>query len=162
MTEISFYHLQRKSLDEALPELLEKVVQRGLRALVLAGSKERVDALDIRLWTYGKDSFLPHGSRDLGHPAEQPIYLTENQENPNGASVLVLVDGLALGDGAAPGDGDGAAFLAGFERCLDLFDGNDEEAVTAARRRWQAARAAGHKLTYWQQGERGWEKKAEA
>jgi len=36
----------------------------------------------------------------------------------------------------------------------------DESAVAAARRRWSAAKAAGHQLVYWQQTERGWEKKA--
>ncbi len=32
--------------------------------------------------------------------------------------------------------------------------------VQAARARWTAAKSAGHTLTYWQQGARGWEKKA--
>ncbi len=150
MTDVAFYHLQRKRLEEALPELLDKVLQNGLRAVVLGGSAERVEALDTLLWTYAKESFLPHGSRALGSAAEQPVYLTDTEENPNGATVLVLVDG------------GGGEFLTGFDRCLDLFDGNDEAAVAAARQRWQAARAANHTLTYWQQGERGWEKKAEA
>jgi DNA polymerase-3 subunit chi len=43
---------------------------------------------------------------------------------------------------------------------FDLFDGGDPAAVAAARQRWTAARAGGHTLTYWQQGPRGWEKKA--
>ncbi|MCW5730498.1 MAG: DNA polymerase III subunit chi [Alphaproteobacteria bacterium] len=152
MTDIAFYHLQRQRLEEALPLLLEKAYEAGLRVVVLAGSPERVEALDQHLWTYRRESFLPHGTKRTGNAAEQPIFLTPEEANPNGASLLCLVDGEASPD-----------FIAGFTRCLDLFDGNDEAALVAARARWSAAKAAGHRLTYWQQGEQGgWQKKAEA
>jgi DNA polymerase III subunit chi len=36
-----------------------------------------------------------------------------------------------------------------------MFDGNDEAAVTAARERWKAYKAAGHKLVYFQQSPAG-------
>ena len=52
MTEVSFYHLQRMPLDQALPKLLERVLERGMTAVVLAGSTERVDHLNDVLWTY--------------------------------------------------------------------------------------------------------------
>ncbi len=143
MTEIGFYHLQREALETALPKLLEKVLARGLRAVVLAGSAERMSALDDRLWTYSREGFLPHGKAGDGFAADQPIYLTTEPENPNGATVLVLVDGVD------------AEFKDSFARCVDMFDGRDEAAVQAARQRWQAAKAAGHDITYWQQGERG-------
>jgi DNA polymerase III subunit chi len=150
MAEVGFYHLQRQGLDEALPRLLERIVERGQRAVVLASSKERVEALDRLLWTYGRDSFLPHGTREDGFAEEQPIYLTASLERPNGAAILVLVDGADVDD------------VAPFERCLDLFDGNDQGAVTAARARWRRRRAEGHHLVYWQQRERGgWTKAQE-
>lgn len=149
MSEIGFYHLQRQSLEEVLPKLLEKVLERGQRALVLAASAERVSALDAHLWTYEERGWLPHGTQREGSPAEQPIFLTTREENPNAADVLVVVDG------AQP------AFVDRFPRVADLFDGRDAAAVEAARERWSQYRAAGHALTYWQQGERGgWEKKA--
>lgn len=149
MTDISFYHLQRQPLTEALPKLLERVLASGLRAVILCGSTERVEALDAALWTYDADSFLPHGTPVTGHAERQPLYLTDKQENPNHASVLVIVDG---------GQPD---FVGLFDRCLDMFDGNDPEAVEDARERWRAHKSAGHTLTYWQQTERGgWEKKA--
>jgi DNA polymerase-3 subunit chi len=151
MTEIAFYHLQQKRLEEALPQLLEKAVERGLRAVVLAESEERVAALNSLLWTYKREGFLPHGAKADGRSDVQSIYLTEAEENPNGAALLVAVDGARL------------EYVEQFQRCLDLFDGNDELAVAAARERWKAAKAHGHKLTYWQQTERGgWENKAEA
>jgi len=151
MTEIGFYHLQQWPLDRALPKLLEKVLERGMRAVVIAGSEERVEALNTALWIYEPDSFLPHGSARDGNAEAQPIWLTAEDENPNGATVLVLTDGAD------------SAQLDRFERCVLMFDGNDEEALAAARRRWQAYKSAGYKLTYHQQTERGvWEKKAEA
>ena len=148
MTAISFYHLQRTSLDRALPKLLEKVLESGHRAVVVAGSEEQVEALGTALWTYEQRSFLPHGSAADGHADRQPVYLTVDDENPNGSDVLVLVDGAA------------SANLDGFDRVLDMFDGHDAAAVEAARARWRDLKEAGHELTYWQQTERGgWERK---
>ncbi|MCW2243021.1 DNA polymerase III subunit chi [Azospirillum canadense] len=149
MTEIRFYHLQRRTLEQALPKILEKVIERSWRAVVLAGSPERVDALNQHLWTYDPASFLPHGSARDGFAERQPVWLTAEDENPNGATVLVLVDGVT------------SERLGSYDLVCDLFDGNDEEAVLAARDRWKACKAAGHGLTYWQQNDRGgWEKRA--
>lgn len=148
MTEVSFYHLQRTGLERALPKLLERVLEKGLRALVVAGSDERVEALNGAMWTYDPGSFLAHGSAADGDPAEQPIFLTTDPAaNPNGSQVLVLVDGSSYN------------IFNGFSRVLDIFDGNDGAALEAARGRWKALKDAGHDLTYWQQGDAGWEKK---
>jgi DNA polymerase-3 subunit chi len=146
--EIGFYHLLSTPLERALPRLLERAVGQGLRAVIQAGSPERVEHLNSLVWTYDETGFLPHGSARDGSAAQQPIWLTDRAENPNGATILFLIDGVAADD------------LAGFARCIDMFDGNDPDAVVAARGRWRAATAAGHTLTYWQQTEKGWEKKA--
>jgi DNA polymerase-3 subunit chi len=149
VTEISFYHLERTALEAALPRILEKATAAGLRSVVVAGSDERLAALNLALWTYDANSFLAHGGAEDGPAAEQPIYLTTEDENPNGAQVLALVDGVEV------------ASLEAFERVLDLFDGDDADAVQAARRRWKTLKEAGHDLTYWQQTEQGgWAKKA--
>jgi DNA polymerase III subunit chi len=148
VAEISFYHLLSTPLERALPRLLERARAQDYRIVVRAASSERIEHLNALLWTYDEASFLAHGSARDGNPASQPIWLTDGEENPNGATMLVLVDGVAAAD------------LATFARCLDLFDGNDEAAVEAARDRWRRAKAAGHTLTYWQQTAAGWEKKA--
>ena len=151
MTRIGFYHLLRLPLDQALPKLLEKAVKAGLRVVVRAGSRERVEHLNALLWTYAEESWLPHGAARDGDAALQPIWLTEAEENPNNATVLVLCDGVC------------PASLAGWDRCLDLFDGNDETAVAAARERWKAWKAEGHDLVYYQQGDGGgWVEKSRA
>jgi DNA polymerase III subunit chi len=143
VTEIRFYHLQRTPLELALPQLLEKVIQREWRAVVIAGSTERVAALNAQLWSYGHDSFLPHGSAEDGHGALQPIWLTCEDENPNQASFLFLVDGA------------GTASVENYQLCCDLFDGNDPEAVSSARVRWRQFKDQNHELTYWQQNDQG-------
>ncbi len=148
MSEVWFYHLQRQRLEAALPALLEKVLAAGKRAVVMLGSKERVEAVDNLLWTYEERSFLPHGSARDGSAAEQPVWLTESDENPNGAEILVLADGARSAD------------VARFARCLELFDGNDAAAVAASRLRWQSYKEAGHEVVYWQQDARGkWERR---
>lgn len=148
MAEIGFYHLLAMPLERALPKLLERARADGHRILVRAASPERVAHLDSVLWTYEEGSFLPHGSAHDGNGAAQPIWLTDGEDNPNDASMVVLVDGVETAD------------LGGFVRCADLFDGNDPEAVEAARGRWRRARDAGHTMTYWQQTRAGWERKA--
>jgi DNA polymerase-3 subunit chi len=144
-TEIGFYHLTRTALEPALGRLLERVLESGLRAVVRASSAERVEALNRALWLFGRDSFLPHGSRADGEPQSQPVFLTDQDDVPNGATVLVLVDGAE-------------ADPAPFNRCLYLFDGNDAEAVEHARALWRRWRGLGAAVTYWQQSERGWQK----
>ncbi|MFI4988099.1 MAG: DNA polymerase III subunit chi [Alphaproteobacteria bacterium] len=151
VSAVWFYHLQRQRLEAALPALLERVLATGKRAVVMLGSKERVEAIDNLLWTYEERSFLPHGSAADGFAAAQPVWLTEADENPNGAEILVLADGAR------------SQHVAEFARCLELFDGNDDAAVAAARLRWQGYQEAGHEVVYWQQDARGkWERKGVA
>ncbi len=148
MTEINFYHLTRKALEQALPELLEKTLARHWKAVVMASSPERVEALTQHLWTYRADSFLPHGSAKDGNAAMQPIWLTHLDECPNEAEVLFLVDGARSEN------------LGAYQRVCEVFSGQDEDAVAASRLRWKEYTEAGHALSYWQQSESGWEKKA--
>jgi DNA polymerase-3 subunit chi len=152
MTEILFYHLKGQTLEQVLPALLQKSLERGWRVVVEASSDERVEALDAHLWTWRDDAFLPHGTwRDL-EAAEQPIVLTADGENPNGATVRFLVDGANLGANAAS-----------YERIVLLFNGDDPEALEMARARWSEASAVGAEVTYWKTNEDGrWERQAEA
>ena len=147
MTEVLFYHLERASLEDVLPGLLEKTLERGWRAVVRAGSPERIERLDGRLWTYRDDSFLPHAAGGDGEG--QPIWLTDTDETPNDPQILFLVDGAGA-DPAALGD---------LERCVMIFDGRDDETVGDARKFWTAAKEAGCDATYWKQSPQGrWEK----
>lgn len=150
MTEVLFYHLQRQPLEAVLPTLLEKSLERGWRVVVQASTGERVAALDDHLWTYSDESFLPHGTDREADAGAQPIVLTAEPGNPNGASVRFVVDGAPIPNDAGV-----------YERIVLMFDGNDPDALDAARAQWRAVKASGHAATYWQQDERGrWAKKA--
>ncbi len=147
--EVWFYHLERTGLDQALPELLQKTLQRGWRAVVMSPERERIEHLDAWLWSFRDDSFLAHGVPEDGQSDRQPVLLTTTGENANNAQAVFLIDD------ADPGPLDGC------ERCLVLFDGREEAAVTAARRRWSNLKAAGHPVSYWKQdGEGRWAKQA--
>jgi DNA polymerase-3 subunit chi len=146
--EVWFYHLERTALEQVLPELLEKTLGRGWRAKVRSMDPSKLEALDALLWTYRDESFLPHGLASEPHAERQPVLLSDRDETPNGAEALFVVDG-------DPGD------LAGHTRCVLIFDGRQEVALTEARRLWTRYRKAGHPVTYWRQSEtRGWEKQA--
>lgn len=145
MAELWFYHLERTELERALPPLLEKCLQRGWRALVRGGSPERLAHLDEAIWTFRDDSFVPHARE--GDPKRQPVWLTVEGGNPNGAQALFLIDG------AEPGD------ISGFERACLVFDGRDEAALQMARLRWKEAKETGVVAYYWKESGAGrWEK----
>lgn len=147
--EIWFYHLERSTLDQVLPTLLEKTLERGWRALVKASVEHRLDEIDEKLWTYRDDGFLAHGRADQPHAERQPVLLSESGENLNGAQALFIVDDAELG------------VTEGFERCFIIFDGRDEPALHHARARWKALKGQGADLAYWRQNDEGrWEKAA--
>lgn len=150
MGDVLFYHLTESRLEEALPDLLERSLGRGWRALVQCVTEERRDALDAHLWTFRDDSFLPHGRDGEPNAADQPVLLTlSSGAGLNAPQVRFMVEG-AIAD-----------TLEGLERGIYLFDGHDADQVDDARGRWAIEKAAGHSLTYWQQNEdRRWIKKA--
>jgi DNA polymerase-3 subunit chi len=135
-----FYHLERASLADTLPPLLEKARAKGWRAFVRVGSPARMQELDDALWTYRDEAFLPHGRVDEPAPERQPILLSQDDQVANAAELIVLVDGVA-----APAD------MASASRCVTLFDAADEEAVHAARQTWKKLKAAGAAMSYWRQ-----------
>jgi DNA polymerase-3 subunit chi len=153
VSEVLFFHLESRSLEDTLPVLLERTRERDKkRAVVRIGNAERMEALDAHLWTYSEQTFLAHGTAAEGHAARQPIYLTTENENPNNAQVLFMVDGAVPEDWGAP-------MLGEYQRIVLMFDGKDEAALTAARAQWRTCKAAGHDATYWKQSPEGkWEK----
>jgi DNA polymerase III subunit chi len=150
MTDVLFYHLQQQPLEKVLPTLLAKSLERGWRAVVQAGTQDRVASLDELLWTYDEDSFLPHGTSAEEDAADNPVFLTTENDNLNEAAIRFLVDGVAFPDDATA-----------YQRIVVMFDGNDDASLATARDQWKQVKAAGHEAQYWQQDEGGrWLKKA--
>lgn len=144
--QVGFYHLTRTSLEEALPALLERTLESGERAVIRCGTAEQVTGLDDALWATRAGVWLPHGSRAMGQAARQPVWLTDQDERPNGGAFLFRINGAWDGE------------LTGFRRIFDLFDGHDDVAVQQARLRWKAMKQAGYSMAYWKQEARGWTK----
>ncbi len=151
MSEVLFYHLERARMEDVLPQLLAKSIERGWRAVVQTVSDERVAEISHRLWLWEGDAFLAHGSQADGFADMQPVWLTSADDNPNGSNVRILVDGADFEDTSS------------LDRLVIMFDGNDEQATALARQKWKSVTGAGLTATYWQQDERGaWVKKTQA
>jgi len=156
MTEIRFYHLQKQSLDQALPIITQKAYATGKHVLIQFGDKANKEHMNKLLWRYSDTQFLPHGIDGDPNPEKTPIWLVEHKEgaeiaNTNDAKILIIADG------AAPSNDD----ISGFDLCCDMIDGRSDEQTAAARLRWKAYKESGFDVTYWMQSESGgWEKKA--
>lgn len=153
MAEILFYHLTESVLEEALPGLVERSLERGWRVVIQMRNEELRDELDRLLWTWSAPSFIAHGT-DLQPNAEhQPVLLTITDNNPNQASIRFYIEGAAI-ISSEPAH-------TAYERIVVMFDGHNSEQLSIARAQWKELKAAGHQLTYWQQNsDRRWERKA--
>lgn len=149
MTEIRFYHLKTQGLEQALPGLLAKALGTGQRIIVKTADDDAAEKLNDILWTHNPNSFLPHGTKKDGFAADQPIWITADDDNPNGAAILILTQGAACED------------MTAFTLCCEIFDGQDPDAAQNARARWKLYKEKGLTLTYWQQSAGGWEKKSD-
>ena len=151
MSEVLFYHLESRSLEDVLPGLVERSLERDWRVVIRADSADRAQAIDSLLWTCNEESFLPHAQLGDGNAASQPVLITVEGGNPNAAAVLFLVGG------AMPGNWNDSSFA----RVVVLFDSRDAGAVSAARSAWKTVTQLGHDATYWRQSAQGkWEKQA--
>lgn len=149
MTEIRFYHLTRKTLDQALPEILTKALSGGHKIVVKGQDERQIQRMNEHLWTFDPNSFIPHGGEKEGFAADQPVFLTTGDENPNSANVLILTDGAT------------SSQLEDFKLCCEMLDGHNQDAVKAARARWKEYKEKGYEISYWQQDENGkWQNKA--
>lgn len=147
MTEIRFYHLLTQPLDKALAQILTKALAGGHR-MVVRTSSDRIEPLAESLWTVQPHGFLPHGTKKDGHAVDQPIWITDKEENPNGADVLILTAGESSDN------------LGDYKLCCEVFDGFDENAVQRARERWKSYSQENFTVTYWKQNESGgWDQK---
>lgn len=149
MANVNFYHLTVSPMGKALPKLLEKVIGNNMRALVVASNDEEVEKLNKELWTYTTKFFLPHGSIKDGYTEQQPIFISASNDNINNSNVLVIVGNAVFEN------------VEKFEKSLYMFDGDSEEQLSTARKRWKELKSQGHELIYWQQNKKGgWEKGA--
>ncbi len=151
MAEVFFYHLSASPLDGMLPQVLERTLQNNWRAVVRCCDADQLNWLDARLWGGDSPQFLPHGVEGGAHDADQPVLLTTGPGNANGAQTLMLV----MGAKTTPEE------VAKFKRVSLIFNGNDTDALDAARNDWKTLTGAGVAAKYWSQASGRWEMKAE-
>lgn len=146
--EVSFYHLQKTSVEKALPKLLEKALESGLRAVVLADTAQ-IQNLNESMWTFRPDGFVPHATSAEGRAKDNPVWLTDTIENPNQATMLVTTHNRIpeLSDD--------------FSKYIYFFNGLDEAELKQARQLWKDFKNhSGASLRYFQQTDKGaWEEK---
>lgn len=146
MAEVFFYHLTNTPLERTVPDLVEKTLAKGWKAVLRVGSEATLAGLDRLLWTFRQDAFVPHGTPETPFPERQPVYLTWGAEVPNAADILMLIDGARAE----------ADEMAGFTRTCLLFDGGDAEALARARNDWRMVTEAGLSAVYWAQDAGRW------
>ncbi len=148
MPQISFYHLSKTNLEEALPKLLEKILSVEGRAVVLCDDA-KIKPIDDVLWLVGGTRFIPHGTANDNDPELQPVYITDKEENPNNANFLVAISSMNNN------------FHKKFERTLLVFSGSSETELANARSLWKELKTEpANELKYFLQNEKGaWEEK---
>lgn len=145
-----FYHLTRRPMEETLAMLLGKAMGAGWRVAVRGSDAARLAWLDERLWLGAEDGFLPHGLEGGPHDADQPVLLTTGAAS-NGAACIMSVDGAPVS----------AEEVGALERVCVLFDGNDPDALNAARGQWKTLKDAGASAQYWSEESGKWEMKSQ-
>lgn len=148
---VRFYRIGPEGAASAAAPLLEKALAAGLPVAVRCGPGLGVAEMDALLWTYDDAAFLPHGREDEPRAARQPVLLVSGPgPAANGARALMLVGGAAVG----------AEEFAAWERVWLIFDGEDAEAVEAARADWRRVRDSGVEAEFWARQGGRWEKVA--
>jgi DNA polymerase-3 subunit chi len=142
--ETNFYHVAEGNLISSIVRLLEKIYASGQRCVFFSPLEERLKIVDKTLWTFSTNAFIPHGDRSLGFCEKQPIYFTNQFENPNGAKTLLLVDTLDYQN------------YAGFEKVFFVFESKRE--AEDAELLFNDLKKEKENVNYWKQSSKGWEK----
>ena len=149
MTDVWFYHLEKQPLEHVLPRIVAKAIERGLPMVIETTSQDHITKISDMLWAAEDVAFLPHGFEGDGQDEMQPVWLTSGSENPNDSKMRIYTHG------AIPSD------ISMLSRAMLMFDGNDQQALDAARAEWKRHKADGHSVSYWRQDESGkWQDQA--
>ena len=138
---LDFYHLTASPIERVLPRICEKLLADGERLLIVAESA-LLDQLDTHLWSYARDSFLPHGRHDGLAPEQQPILLSPEPQPLNAARNIALADGRWRDEALT------------FERAFYFFDSAH---IEEARQSWRALKDKPEaEYRYWKQVDGKW------
>lgn len=132
MTVVKFAKLERQEKIHLLCQLAEEQFNMGKKVLVLAQDENQAISLDRFMWTWEKGAFLPHafnnGSVDC---LEEPIAITVREDNPNGASILIMGQPCSLD------------YVGKFELVIDFAEVYDKQLAELSRQRFRQYRENG-------------------
>ena len=155
MTEINFYVSKEQGLEHRIAiayRLINRALQHNLKIYIHTDSEHTSTKLDDYLWSQESSSFIPHGilntdlieegskavPDDIQHDLESnKINISHNFEPLNHCDYLINLSNQR------------PAFFSRFSKVAEILD-NNEEIITAGRKRYSFYRDRGYTLGYHQ------------
>ena len=132
MTAVKFAKLERQEKVRLLCRLAEEQFNAGKRVLIRVQDDNQAVSLDRFMWTWDKGAFLPHafhnGSVDC---IEEPIVITVREDNPSGASILIMGQPCSID------------FISQFDLVIDFAEVYDPQLAECSRDRFRSYRDHG-------------------
>ncbi len=125
MTPIIFYLISSDSDDFLYSFIMSKMLKENIRTIIYCNEQSEADRIDDKFWKLGHTSFLPHGSYRDARPEDQPVYITNKEENPNGATSLVFY--------GVPSN----TFISSFEKTITIYNMQDLNLMKLAQERYR-------------------------
>ena len=139
--EINFYQSD-ETLHKIIATICLKLINDDKKIVIYNQSQEIINYLDDSLWQFPKLKFIPHATYQDNNKEKQPIYITNNQENPNQASHLILINQIA-----------DLNFIQNFQKTFYFFNSND---INLAKENWQNWQNNNLKLNYFKKQQDKW------
>lgn len=114
--EVNFYQYD-DLLIRSLGPIVLKIQEEKNKVLIICQDEAQAKELDLSLWTYGRNKFIPHAtSLDKNFEAKrQPVLISNIAQNLNEATYLIFLGQI---------DKD---FIEGFNRAFYFYSDSDEE-----------------------------------
>ena len=151
MTEINFYVSKDQGLEHRLAivyRLMNLALQRNLKIHIHTDSEATSSKLDDYLWSKETTSFIPHCIIN-NESEEQQAQLNEIQSNTNINQINIshYFEPLNHCDYLINLSNERPKFFSRFLKVAEILD-NDEEIITAGRKRYSFYRDRGYTLGY--------------
>ncbi len=136
---VTFYDTAADQRLDRIARLVEAASGRGLGVVIHCADAAAAETVDLFLWSWKQESFIPHEQVRPGEQPEDPdarVVLVTTEERPIAAEVLVQEAPCSF------------AFAQGFAHVIELVDHRTPEALAASRQRFRDWRQAGADPTF--------------
>ncbi|MDZ4183723.1 MAG: DNA polymerase III subunit chi [Desulfuromonadales bacterium] len=128
-----FVRLRKPERARHLYELASEFYNAGHRVLLLVADDDQGIKLDHFLWTWKRDSFLPHAfDNGAVECLGEPIVIASAERNANASRVVILGRPATLN------------FLRQFDTIVDFAETYDDALAAASRQRYRTYQEAGY------------------